>query len=440
MNTLALRTALAPPFLLGVATSAFQIEGAVDADGRGRSIWDDFCHTPGKIRDGSNANRACDHYHWMEGDVALLHWLGVDAYRFSIAWPRVMPRGTGLVNAKGLDFYDRLVDALLEKGIRPCATLYHWDLPSALPGGWLSRDTAAAFADYAVTCGRRLGDRVALWMTHNEPWCQAFLGYEQGVFAPGQTDIRRALLAAHHLLLSAGLATSALRADVSAPIGIALNFMPAHPYSDDPDDLAAARRQDAYFNRWFLEPVTRGTYPADLAAFFGARMPAIPDGDMALIGTKIDFMGVNYYERCMVRASKNGVLQRDLVTPPGPRTADREIYPEGLYDVLERLHREYGIARLIVTENGAAFDDVPDAEGFVDDAGRTAFLRAHLEQIVRALAMGIPVNAFFAWSLLDNFEWNEGYRLRYGIVRTEYETGRRIPKASARFLRSLRRD
>lgn len=437
-NTLQ-RADFGPDFQLGVATSAYQIEGAVAEDGRKPSIWDRFAHTPGKTKQGDHGDMACDHYHRMHEDVALLGWLGVDAYRFSIAWPRVVPEGRGAVNQPGLDFYERLVDALLERGIAPAATLYHWDLPDALPGGWLSRDTVDAFAEYTHIVSQRLGDRVALWLTHNEPWCQAFLGYETGLFAPGHRDLREALLCAHHLLVSHGLAVQALRANVRGPVGIALNFMPAHPASDTPADAAAARRVDGYFNRWFAEPVTGRGYPADMVELYGASMPNVTPADLALISAPIDVLGVNYYERAVVAHDPGGgVLAERRVKNTGlPRTLDREVYPQGLMETLRWLHHDLGFHRLVITENGAAYDDVQTSAGDVDDQGRVEFLRAHLEQVVMARSEGLPVEAYFAWSLLDNFEWSEGYTLRYGIVHVDFATQRRLAKASAHFLRGL---
>ena len=435
------RGALGAGFKLGVATSSYQIEGAVSVDGRGPSIWDRFTHTPGKVKLGGTGDVACDHYHRMPADVRLMDWLGVDAYRFSIAWPRVLPNGRGAANSKGLDFYERLVDALLEHGIAPCATLYHWDLPDALPGGWLARDTTSAFADYAGIVAARLGDRVALWLTHNEPWCQAFLGYETGLFAPGERDFSHALLCAHHLLVSHGLAVQALRAEVKAAVGIAPNYLPAHPASSAAVDVAAAQRLDGYFNRWFTDPIFGRGYPSDMLAFYGADMPAFPASDLALIAQPFDVLGVNYYERAIVQHDPaGGRLQlKSVRTSDYPRTQDREIYPQGLYDILARLKREYGVERLIVSENGAAFADEVAADGAIHDTARVEFLRTHLEQVARARRDGVPVEAYYAWSLMDNFEWSEGYTLRYGIVYVDFESQRRLPKDSALFLRSLGR-
>ena len=431
------RNDLGESLLLGVATSSYQIEGAAAEDGRGPSIWDEFCRTPGKVKNGDTGDTACDHYHRLDEDVSLLAWMGVDAYRFSIAWPRVLPRGRGTVNEKGLDFYERLVDELLEKGIAPCATLYHWDLPAALPGGWLNRDTALAFEEFTAAVAKRLGDRVAMWFTHNEPWCQAFLGYETGLFAPGNRDFGQALTAAHHILVSHGLSVRVLRDMATAPVGPALNFVPAHPASDTEADRDAARRQDGYLNRWFADPAFGRGYPEDMVTLYGNMMPSFPSSDMDIIAAPVDVLGVNYYERCIVRAAEDGVLKLTHVKRPGPHTADREIYPEGLTDILVRMHNDYGVKNIVITENGAAFHERPDSNGYVDDKDRVAFLNAHLEEVAKAAAKGVPVSAYFAWSLMDNFEWAFGYTLRYGVTRVNFDTQKRTPKASAHFLRSL---
>jgi len=435
------RKAFGSGFQLGVATSSYQIEGAATEGGRTPSIWDEFAHRPGTIKDGSHGDVACDHYHRLDEDLGLLAWLGVDAYRFSIAWPRVLPNGRGKVNAQGLDFYERLVDGLLERGIAPAATLYHWDLPAALPGGWLERDTTQAFAEYADACAARLGDRVALWLTHNEPWCQAFLGYQTGMFAPGHRDFGEALLCAHHLLLSHGLAVEALRARTRSPVGIALNFMPAHAATGSAEDAAAARLQDGYFNRWFLEPVLGRGYPADMVERYGSAMPAVSDADLRVIAAPIEVMGVNYYERAVVAHDAGDALLgvRRIADTGLPRTADREIYARGLHELCTRLYREYGIQRLVITENGAAFPDTVAADGSIADAGRVAFLGEHLAEVLRAREDGVPIEAYFAWSLLDNFEWSEGYTLRYGIFHVDFATQRRSPKDSAKLLKTLGR-
>ncbi|HWP09614.1 MAG TPA: GH1 family beta-glucosidase [Polyangiaceae bacterium] len=436
------RRAFGAGFQIGVATSSYQIEGAVAEDGRSPSIWDEFAHRPGTTKDGGNGDIACDHYHRLEEDLDLLVWLGVDSYRFSIAWPRVIPNGRGAVNAKGLDFYERLVDGLLQRGIKPCATLYHWDLPTALAGGWLARDTALAFADYADACAARLGDRVSLYCTHNEPWCQAFLGYHTGLFAPGHKSFSEALLCAHHLLLSHGLAATALRTRTRSPIGLALNFMPAHPATKSPEDAAAARRLDGHFNRWFLEPALGRGYPGDMVELYAADMPVVSEADLVTIAAPLDVIGVNYYERAVVShdpAQPPLALQRVRDTGH-PRTADREIYAPGLYELVTRLHREYGAQRLVITENGAAFADTVEPDGSIHDAGRVQFLEAHLAEVRRARQEGVPVEAYYAWSLMDNFEWSEGYTLRYGVVHVDFATQKRTPKDSAKFLKTLGRN
>ena len=434
------REALGDDFRLGVATSCYQIEGAVAEEGRLPSIWDVFSHTPGKTKNGHTGDIACDHYHRMEEDLDLLAWLGVDSYRFSIAWPRVIPTGDGEPNPLGLSFYSRLVDGLLERGIRPCPTLYHWDLPAALAGGWLNPNTAHAFAKYARVVAKQLGDRVDTWFTHNEPWCQAFLGYQTGLFAPGHQNLSEALLCAHHLLLSHGMAVREIREHSSAPVGPALNFTPAHPASDSEADHAAAVRQDGYFNRWFLDPISGRGYPDDMVKWYGKHMPAASDRDLTLIAQPIDVMGINYYERTVVASSSDEPLHLShLVSHEYPRTADREIYPAGLGAMLARLSDEYGYRRLLVTENGAAFIESPTSNGMVDDEGRAQFLDAHLQEVVSARAKGIGVEAYFAWSLMDNFEWAEGYEMRYGIVHVDFETQKRTPKRSAHFLRTLSR-
>jgi beta-glucosidase len=436
-----LRNSLGPDFRLGVATSSYQIEGAARDDGRAPSIWDRFSHTPGKTKLGHTGDVACDHYHRMPADVKLLDWMGVDAYRFSIAWPRVIPSGHGPVNERGLDFYDRLVDALLERGIAPSATLYHWDLPDALEGGWLERGVVDAFGQYASTLARRLGDRVALWLTHNEPWCAAFLGYETGLFAPGHQNFAEALLCAHHLLVSHGLAVQALRADSKAPIGAALNFMPVHPVTDKEADLAAARRLDGYMNRWFADPVFGRGYPVDMVQHYGDLMPRFPESDVPLMGEPIDVLGINYYERGLAaHDDKAGILK--VARPPArefARTLDREIYPQGLGEICRRLQADYQPKSMVITENGAAFADEVSSDGIVHDRGRVDFLRDHLEEVVKLREAGLPVDGYFAWSLMDNFEWSEGYTLRYGLVHVDFETQERTPKDSAHFLRSLSR-
>lgn len=432
-------------FVWGVATSAFQIEGAADEDGRGESIWDRMAATPGRIEDGSDARRACDHYHRWPEDLALMVALGVKAYRFSIAWPRVLPRGTGAINERGLDFYDRLVDALLEKGIRPYATLYHWDLPQRLQegGGWGARETASAFVEYAEAVSMRLGDRVRDWVTHNEPWCIATLGHEEGEHAPGHRDPAEALRAAHHVLLSHGWAVPVLRRhSPGAEVGIVLNLVPGEPASPSAADAEATRRFDGSFNRWYLDPIFRGRYPEDAVAdrrrqghLPDGPLPFVAPGDLEAIATHIDFLGVNYYTRAVLRSDELPEERNEPRAVPRVPRADRtdmgwEVFPQGLHALLLRLQREYAPARLYVTENGAAYADGPGADGRIDDARRVAYLRGHLAACARAVADGVPLAGYFHWSLLDNFEWAFGYTKRFGLVWVDYATLARTPKAS----------
>jgi len=435
-------------FLWGVATSAHQIEGAFHEGGRGESIWDRFAATPGRISDGSDAAVACDHYHRWREDVRLMRWLGLGAYRFSIAWPRVLPAGRGDVNAAGLDFYDRLVDGLLEAGVRPFVTLYHWDLPQALQerGGWAARETAEAFADYAEVVARRLGDRVAHWTTHNEPWCIATLGHEHGEHAPGHTDPSEALRVAHHVLLSHGWAAERVRRSApEAELGIVLNLAPGWPASDDPADLDAARQHDGAFNRWYLDPLFRGRYPEDAVAdrirrghLESAEPSWLREGDLDDIAARLDFLGVNYYGRVVVRAGADGCPVPVRVVPEEELTdMGWEVFPHGLHDLLVRLDREYAPPALWVTEDGAAYADRPDAEGRVADVRRIDFLRGHVAAAARAVADGVPLRGYFVWSLLDNFEWAHGYTKRFGLYWVDFATQRRLPKDSAFWYREV---
>jgi beta-glucosidase len=431
-------------FTFGAATAAYQIEGAWQADGKGESIWDRFSHTPGAIENGDTGDFACDHYHRWREDIGLMRSMGLKAYRFSISWPRILPKGRGEINAAGLDWYEQLVDALLEAGIEPWVTLYHWDLPQALQdrGGWPERDVAYWFADYADLVSQRLGDRVKHWITHNEPWVAAFLGHQFGIHAPGKRDLGLALRASHHLLVSHGLALEPLRANAGkdASLGIALNLYPIHPASDKGIDEEAARGRDGYINRWFLDPLLRGAYPEDMVDLYGPNFPEPAADDMALINRPIDFLGVNYYTRQVVRAGRPGDLADTAdVRMPGEHTEmGWEVYPAGLTEVLLRLHKEYQVAALVVTENGAAFEDVVrpaqggEPEG-VADSRREAYLRAHLTAAYEAIQAGAPLRGYFAWSLMDNFEWNHGQAKRFGLAHVDYATQRRIVKQSGRW-------
>jgi beta-glucosidase len=426
-----------PGFLFGAATAAYQIEGAVAADGRGQSWWDTFAHTPGRIRDASNGDTACGHYERVEADLDLMRTLGMQAYRFSIAWPRVLPEGRGRVNAEGLDFYERLVDGLLARGIVPYATLYHWDLPQTLAdeGGWQVRSTVEAFAEYTDCVVRRLGDRVARWATLNEPRCSAYVGHLEGRHAPGLQDLRATLQAAHHLLFAHGKSVAAARAahaDVS--IGIVLDVKPYYAHSDSPEDATAAHRGDGIFNRWFLDALFRGQYPNDIVDDYAAYLPEIRASDMATISVPIDHLGINYCTRSVVRhAAARPYPHLEDVRVPGAHysTMEWEDYPDGLHTMLTRLARDYAPRAIYVAENGAAELDVVDSDGRVRDDARTRYLAGHLRACAHAIANGVPLDAYLVWSLMDNFEWGRGYTQRFGLVYIDYDTLARIPKDSA---------
>jgi beta-glucosidase len=428
-------------FVWGAATAAYQIEGATNEDGRGESIWDRFCATPGKVRGGETGVVACDFYHRYQEDIGLMRELGLDSFRFSIAWPRVVPEGRGRVNQAGLDFYDRLVDELLEQGIRPFPTLYHWDLPQPLEdaGGWPARATAEAFVEYVEAVASRLGDRVSHWVTHNEPWVAAWLGYGSGEHAPGRTSPADALAAAHHLLLSHGWAVDVLRrGSTAAEVGITLVLVPAYPASDAEGDREAAQHGDGFFNRWFLDPVFRASYPADMLEHFAPAGPPIVDGDLEAIAEPLDFLGVNYYSRQVLRANPDGGRPLVVRVPDASYTEMQwEIYPDGLFDVLVRLRDDYDPPAIHITENGAAFSDYRDHDGEVNDLERQAYIAEHLTAIGRAIEAGVPVQGYFLWSLLDNFEWAQGYSKRFGIVYVDYPTLERVPKASYRWYRDF---
>ncbi|SMB84760.1 GH1 family beta-glucosidase [Deinococcus hopiensis] len=425
-------------FLWGTATASFQIEGAAHEDGRLPSIWDTFCAEPGRISDGSNGDVACDHYHRWEQDLDLIQSLGLSAYRFSIAWPRIIPTGTGAINEAGLDFYDRLVDGLIARGIQPHVTLYHWDLPQTLQdrGGWENRDTAYAFADYAAVVAARLGDRVKSYATFNEPWCVSILSNEIGHHAPGKQDRKAALAVAHHLHLAHGLALSRLRAlNLTSQLGIVLNLTPAYPATDNEADRTAATLADGKGNRWFLDPILKGQYPHDIWEHYGAEvLPNVLPGDLELASQPIDFLGVNYYSRAFVSAGGKTL-------PEGTEYTDMgwEVYPEGLRDLLVRLHRDYQLPDLYITENGAAYPDVVSEDGQVHDGERTQYLQRHFQSALDAVQAGVPLKGYFVWSLLDNFEWAFGYSKRFGIVHVDYATQKRTVKDSALWLRDFLR-
>ena len=423
-------------FLWGVATSAYQIEGAWNEDGKGPSIWDTFSHQPGRIANNENGDVAADHYHRWAEDVQLMAEMGLKAYRFSIAWTRVIPDGKGPVNQTGLDFYDRLVDALLRRGIQPIPTLFHYDLPQALQdqGGWPNRATADRFAEYAEVVGRRLGDRVTWWITHNEPQVSAMAGYLRGDHAPGIKDMRAAQAAAHHLLLSHGKAVEALLTVVrlDAHVGITLNLTPVYPASDSEEDRNAASRMDAAINGAFLEPVFRGRYPSLLLENAPALADYIRPGDMEIISAPIDFLGVNYYTRYVAKHDPSEPLLRcTQVFPPDSEYSSMwEIYPPGLYDLLRRVWEEYLPKTIFITENGVPVPDGQDYDGKVRDSRRIRYLRDHLIQVHRAIKDSIPIVGYLVWSLMDNFEWAYGYGMRFGLVYIPYPRLDRVIKES----------
>ncbi|MGC9664976.1 GH1 family beta-glucosidase [Planosporangium sp. 12N6] len=445
-------------FRWGAATAAYQVEGAARIDGRGPSIWDTFSHTPGLVLGGDTGDDAIDHYHRYREDVALMAALGLTAYRFSVSWPRVQPTGRGSANRAGLDFYQRLVDDLLAHDIEPWLTLYHWDLPQELEdaGGWPARDTAARFAEYAQIVHGALGDRVRHWTTMNEPWCSAFLGYTAGVHAPGRRERAAGVVAAHHLLLGHGLAAQAIRAaDPDAQVGITLNLYAMTTATDSAADRDAARRIDGLQNRFFLDPVLRGRYPADVMADLAGvtDFGHVRDGDLATIAAPLSMLGVNYYTRYVVTAAEShanldghsgGAASGDSPWPGSEHVAfvhrglpvthmGWEIDAPGLGEVLRRLAAEYPAVPLYVTENGAAFVDEPGPDGTVDDPDRVAYFDDHLRACAEAIADGVPLGGYFAWSLFDNFEWSWGYSRRFGLVHVDYATQRRTPKTSAQW-------
>ncbi|MDI2132470.1 GH1 family beta-glucosidase [Yinghuangia seranimata] len=430
-------------FLWGTATAAYQIEGAVREDGRGVSTWDTFCAQPGRVRDGHTGETACDHYHRYREDVALMAELGLNAYRFSVAWTRIQADGRGPANAKGLDFYDRLVDELAAHGITPFLTLYHWDLPQALEdeGGWLNRDTAYRFAEYAGHVHARLGDRVAHWTTLNEPFVQMAYGYAMGVHAPGQALLMEALPAAHHLLLAHGLGVQTLREAGASHVALTNNLTPVRAESDSDGDRAAAAAYDALHNRLFLDPVFRGRYP-DMSAYGVAEMPGVRDGDLELIAAPLDSLGVNYYNPTRIAAPEEGpdalLPFVDVGITGVPRTAfDWPVVPSGLTELLVGLRDSYSDALppIHITENGCSYDDEVGPDGTVNDPDRIAYLDGHIRAIAAARDAGVDVRGYLVWSLLDNFEWAEGYHQRFGIVHVDFATQRRTPKRSAEWYR-----
>jgi beta-glucosidase len=436
-----------PDFVWGAATSSYQIEGAWDEDGKGESIWDRFAHTPGHVERGETGDVAADHYHRWREDVAIMKELGLDAYRFSIAWPRVLPEGRGGVSQAGLDFYSRLVDVLLEAGIQPYVTLYHWDLPQVLQdeGGWPERSTAEAFVEYADVVTQALGDRVTAWITHNEPMVVGVLGHQMGIHAPGIEDRGAAVRAIHHLLLSHGWAVPVIRANApDAAVGITLNLSSGVPASPGPADYDALRQWDAFVNRWYLDPLYGRRYPADMVAAMreegvlpSGPLPFVEEGDMEAIAVPTDFLGINYYTRHVARNEEVPEEENEervvLVDEESKTEMGWEVYPQGLFETLCRVHLDYRPRAIYVTENGASYSTGPDEAGQVRDERRLEYLRGHFAAAHRALECGVPLEGYFVWSLFDNFEWAHGYAQRFGIVWVDFETQERIIKESGRW-------
>jgi beta-glucosidase len=430
-------------FVWGAATAAFQIEGATAADGRGESIWDRFASTPGSVENGDTGDPACEHYYRWREDLDLIQSLGLRGYRFSISWPRIQPSGRGPANQKGIDFYRRLVEGLLERGITPLATLYHWDLPQALEdeGGWASRDAVERFAEYADLVFAGLDEVVEDWTTHNEPYVTSFLGYAFGRKAPGDTDWPRALRASHHVLLSHGVVARNYRdRGGRGRIGISLDLTVAGPGRDSDDDRAAALRLDGHHNRWFLDPIFRGSYPADMLDHYERRFgpfDAIRAGDLETIAAPLDYLGVNFYRPNMVMAADDGSVLglRDVPLDAETTAMGWPVVPAALTELLVRVKADYGDVPLLITENGAAFEDRTNGADVVEDPRRVAYLEGHLTAIEQAIAAGVDVRGYYVWSLLDNFEWEHGYSQRFGIIYVDFETQRRIPKRSALWYR-----
>ncbi len=432
-----------PGFIWGAATAAYQIEGAWKEDGKGESIWDRFSHTPGRVHQGDTGDIACDHYHRSPEDIDIMKSLGLNGYRFSISWPRVYPDGRGQINPAGLDFYDHLVDKLLEAGIEPYVTLYHWDLPQALQdeGGWPARATAEAFVEYAETLSKRLGDRVKYWVTFNEPFVSAFVGYQEGRHAPGHTDLGETLASAHHLLLAHGWSVPVIRANSpEAQLGIVLNVGAIYPASQSTFDRAATWQLDGKIFRWFLDPLSARGYPNDIVALYNQPMGFIQTGDMEVVATSIDFLGVNYYSREIVRSQEVSEEENSpisLFSSPNITEMGWEVYPEGLYEILCRLHFDYRFQSYLITENGAAYPDQLESDGQVHDPLRQDYLKTHLESAWRAVEAGVPLRGYFYWSFLDNFEWAHGYSKRFGLIYVDYPTQQRILKDSAHWYKKV---
>ncbi|PKN98547.1 MAG: beta-glucosidase [Chloroflexi bacterium HGW-Chloroflexi-4] len=431
-------------FKWGTATSSYQIEGGADQGGRSPSIWDEFSHRTGTIRNNENGDIACDHYHRWKEDIHLMKELGYKAYRFSVAWPRILPDGRGRINQQGIDFYNRLIDEMLQSDIEPYLTLYHWDIPTKLKGAWLNRDSAYAFEEFSDVCALSFGDRVKNWMTINEPICASFLSYTWGHHAPGMSDPYQGLVAAHHLLLSHGLAVKAIHARYSdAEIGIALNPASIYPLTDSTADHSLVNQVETLHNHWFADPIYKGSYPAEAVQAYirkGVLKNENPDfiqsGDMQLISAPTDFLGINYYTRQVFHTDQpNSSAEISFKSLPAPKDNQTEmgweIFPQGLFDLLQKIYQEYKPTKILITENGASYSYAPDNFGKIDDSKRIEYLDMHLQTVAKAIQAGIPVKGYFLWSFMDNFEWAQGYSQRFGLVYVDYKTQKRTPKASA---------
>ncbi len=427
-------------FIWGAATAAYQIEGAFNEDGKGKSIWDVFSHIPGKVLNNNNGDVACDHYHRYKEDVKIMKELGLQFYRYSISWSRIFPEGKGKPNPKGIDFYKRLTNELLENGIKPAVTLYHWDLPQELQyqGGWANRDITDYFQQYSEYVFKELGDVVPMWITHNEPYCIAFVGNNDGFHAPGIQDFPLALRVSHNLLLSHGKVVKLYRSmGYKGDIGITINLNPIYPLTQTPEDMAAAKRADGFLNRWFLDPVLKGKYPEDMLEWYSSKtdLPQIMDGDMEIIGQPVDFLGVNHYTPDFVKNDpQDWPIERTRVkTIDACTNIDWEVYPKGFYDLLTRLDKEYSKVKIFVTENGASFNDIVNRHGEIDDDLRLDYLYNYLAQAHKAIEDGVNLAGYFVWSLLDNFEWAAGYSQRFGIVHVDFNTQKRTVKKSGKW-------
>lgn len=435
-------------FIFGASTASYQIEGAWNEDGKGESIWDRFSHIPRKMLDNSTGDVACEHYHRYKDDIKLMKELKLKSYCFSISWPRIFPEGTNQVNIKGLDFYKRLINELVDNGIQPCVTLYHWDLPQKLQdiGGWSNRDVTEYYREYAALMFKEFGDLVNIWITHNEPWTVAFLGHWQGHLAPGITDFSTALLVSYNLLLSHGKTVKTYREmNQNGKIGISLNMSPVYPATQNNEDKIAGKRYDGFLNRWFADPIFKGAFPQDMIEWYADKvvLPDIRKEDLKVMSTPIDFLGLNYYDPSCIKYHFNKwPLDFDYADMNIDNTTDSgwPIYPEGLYDYLTKLHRDYNGIKIMITENGAYFNDYVTKDGKIIDEKRLNFIQSHLKQAHRAICEGVNLEGYYVWSLMDNLEWQFGYKPRFGIIYIDYKTQKRIIKKSGCWYREVIRN